>query len=380
MTNYQPMFHHGPGTYEETARKAQEFAQNKIQSMIDIGRARAFEVINDIQSKIPEDRIVKGTALKFSYEGGSNLTIAHPEHDPESLHSNAFGQVLARAGIPMQFARNLEQRGNGWAHELMAHNLNEIYAHSQDRHLLRSVDGSLRGFLSDKYRRLDSRPLVEAFAGAAAEIGAIPVEGKMLDTKVYLKALVPIVYQPVANEVVAFGVQWENSDFGNGAHNLRTFVLRLWCTNYAIGNEGIRQVHIGRRLTEDVVFSQRTYELDTKTSASMIRDVIKGSLDEDKRNMFLDAIKEAHEERIDPHKAIADLKKRLTKGEVEQVVEAFNSPDVQNMPAGNSRWRLSNALSWIAGKQEDEGKALDFQREAGRLLPQLDTVFQKQAA
>ena len=92
---------------------------------------------------------------------------------------------------------------------------------------------------------------------------------------------------------------------------------------------------------------------------------------ENQINLFLDGIKQAHEEKIDPKKAIEALKKRLTKGEVEQVIETFNSPDVEMLPPGNSRWRLSNALSWLAGQQTDKEKAMAFEAEAGRLIPQL---------
>lgn len=369
--HFRPLYHHDSRDYHTAATDAARFARDKLERMIGEGQAKARQVITDITQQVPRDRVVKGNALQFGYEGGEDLVITVPGESRETLHRNAFTQVLGRAGIPTAFARNLEQRGNGWAHELMAHNLNTIYRHSTDRHLLRSLDGSLRGFLSDRYRRLDSATLVDSFAQGMQAVKAVPVEGRMLDTKVFLKAMLPVVYEPVPNEIVAFGLQWENSDFGNGAHNLRMFVLRLWCTNYAIGSEGIRQIHIGKRLSEDMEFSQKTYDLDTQATASAIQDVVRGSLSEERVQLFLNGIKEAHEEKIDPKVAIADLRKRLTKGEVDKVVEVFNSPDVENLPAGNSRWRLSNALSWIAGQTEDPEKSLEFEREAGRLVPQL---------
>jgi len=183
--------------------------------------------------------------------------------------------------------------------------------------------------------------------------------------------MIPVVYEPMPNEVVAFGLEWGNSDYGNGTNYLRSFLMRLWCTNYAIADTELRQVHLGAKLSENIVFSQQTYELDTATTASAIRDIVQHSLGEGQVNLFLDGIKRAHEERIDPKKAIAELKKRLTVGEVDQVIDAFNSLDVENLPPGNSKWRLSNALSWIAGQTEDRERALELEREAGRLIPEL---------
>jgi hypothetical protein len=62
------------------------------------------------------------------------------------------------------------------------------------------------------------------------------------------------------------------------------------------------------------------------------------------------------------------LRKSLTKGEVEQVTTAFNSPDVENLPPGNTDWRLSNALSWVAGQTQDAERKLDFMKLAGAVI------------
>ena len=47
----------------------------------------------------------------------------------------------------------------------------------------------------------------------------------------------------------------------------------------------------------------------------------------------------------------------------------MNSADIENMPAGQTRWRLAQAVSWIAGKTEDEERRLDLMRVAGNLVP-----------
>jgi hypothetical protein len=148
-------------------------------------------------------------------------------------------------------------------------------------------------------------------------------------------------------------------------------MMRLWCTNYAIADTEMRQIHLGKRLSEEITFSQKTYELDSQTTASAISDVVAHSLSEKHVNMMLEGIVHAHNEKIDPKKAIEALKKRLTNGEIDSVIEAFNSPDVEMLPAGNSRWRLSNALSWVAGQTEDRERALQLEQEAGRMIPEL---------
>jgi hypothetical protein len=38
------------------------------------------------------------------------------------------------------------------------------------------------------------------------------------------------------------------------------------------------------------------------------------------------------------------------------------------MPAGNSMWRLSNAISWVAGKTEHAERKLEISKVAGQIL------------
>jgi hypothetical protein len=208
---------------------------------------------------------------------------------------------------------------------------------------------------------------VEQFIGAVHNFGAIALDGFALETKIAIKAVLPMVFEPVPFEVMIFGVALENSDFGNGALSLRTFVERLWCTNRAISTEDLRKIHLGARLGEDLQLSQKTYELDTLTMASAANDIVTRSLSAGSVNQFMDTIRKANEEKIEPARVKEFLKKHLTKGEAEKVVEAFNSPDVEMLPPGNSNWRLSNAISWIANGLEEDRK-LEVMKVAGAVL------------
>ena len=50
------------------------------------------------------------------------------------------------------------------------------------------------------------------------------------------------------------------------------------------------------------------------------------------------------------------------------MVEAYNSAHTVNMSVGNSMWRLSNAISWVAGKPEDAERKLEINKVAGQVL------------
>lgn len=366
------LYHHDSRNYNEAASEAAKRARAKLEKTIESGRSRAMSVIEQVNTQVPKDRVLSGQHLEF-VPIGNGVEVAI-EGEREHVHDHALGQLASRGRIPMTYVRHLQNEGD-WGRELLTHNLNQIYREgpgANTRYLTRSYATShgpeLRGVLSDRYRRLDSRPLIEAFAAATGSVGALPIEGYALETKIALKAILPMVFEPVINEIVAFGVSLENSDVGDGAYCIRGNMLRLWCTNYAISDNAIRQVHLGGRINADFRLSQKTYDLDTEATASALNDVVVGLLSAPRVEEQCNIIRKAHEEEVSPTQVASYLKRHLNKGEAEQVSEAFASADIVNLPPGQTKWRMSNALSWVAGKMEDRRRGLEVMRMAGEVL------------
>lgn len=350
-------------------RTGREILEKKIEE----GRKSALALLNKVNSEVPTDAIVKGAALKFRVNedskaqqgllvtrGGGNLKI----------HKHALGQIATRAGVPSAYLAELAG-GPLWQRDLAAKILGDHYSKGDEagsRFLVRAVKGELRGFLSDKYRRLDSRPLIDAFAVECKKIGAVPVDGTISDTRVGLKAIIPTVYEPIKGEILAFGLEWHNSDFGAGMHSVRAFILRLLCLNGATMENALAQVHLGAKLSSDIELSERTYKLDTQTSISALRDVVVHTLSSHKIEALCDGIREAGEKQIDWGRIAPKLRTKLLKSEMEAAQSAFDGNDTHNLPAGKSLWRASNAISWIAGNTEDADRKLELQRYAGEIL------------
>ena len=133
----------------------------------------------------------------------------------------------------------------------------------------------------------------------------------------------------------------------------------------------MRQVHLGKRLDDSVLYSNCTYELDAKTTVSALRDVIDGQLNADSLKRRMEAIRHANEQTVEPQQAKDIFRKLLQKGESEAATQAFESPDTYNLPAGHTNWRLSNAISWIAGQAKDAERKLDLMKIAGEVLPKV---------
>lgn len=346
-------------------------AKAKLEALIERGRASAALVVEEIYQNQPHDFLVKGNAANFALtdEGNPCLLLKNPagEVDLAPIHPHAIGQVADKFDIPKSYIDRL-RAGKGYERQLLIHNLNQLAQHDTGRYLVRVAHREVRGFLSDKYRRMDSRPILEAFVRAVKTAGAEPYNGVLTDTSFSLKAILPVVHEPVPGEALAFGVDLASSDYGSRALSVSLFVVRIRCANLAVFSEDLRKVHLGARLGDDAVYSRKTYELDTRTIASAIADIVKRNFLPERIETINGLIRTAAVEQVTPAQLTGWLKKNLTKAESEAVSNAFNSPDIEMLPPGQNRWRFAQALSFVAGRQEDGERQLEIERAAGRFL------------
>jgi hypothetical protein len=364
------MLHHdGKESYETASVRAMSWAKDKLNQLIDRGRESTKKVLEKVDATLIEDAIVRADRVSF-YPGSEEGTLCMEANGFDALmHEHAADQAIARLGGSKRITQWAFQPDTA---EEFAGILNKkIKQQGSKRYLTRSVTGQVRGFMSDRYRRLDVRPLVESLVSTSVSgYGAVPIDAHVLETSFHMKLVLPRIFEPITNEVGVFGLTFRNSDFGAGRLYIKGFFNRLWCTNLAMCEDGISQVHLGRVLSDDIAFSQRTYELDTMTMASAIGDVVKHifSAENIERRMLL--IQQAHAEDAgtDVGKVLKGLVKgsKLYQGEAKQVTEAFNSPDVEMLPPGQNRWRLSNAISLIAQKTKPD-RQLELEEVAGEV-------------
>lgn len=366
-------YHHDGRDYDVAKSEAARWFTQKHEKQIEAGQAKAAEVINRVQTGVPQDAIVRADGMKFEANGNLLLTSGDQRW---GLHNHALGQVCSRANVPSHFAKTLLKPGKGekevaqWRRDLLAYNLNEIYGHEPDsrKYLVRAVGGEVRGFLSDSYRRLDSRPLVDAFIGAIQEFHAVPLDGTVTDTRIALKAVLPWVFEPIPGEVITLGLHWQNSDFGAGKHYVRFVMNRVGCTNKAITEDLLGQVHLGSKLSEDFAFSQETYQKDLAASVSALRDIVRGHLKPEKIGGVMDAIRKANEREVTWAQFAERFKTVLNKAELVKAEDAFKGDDVEMLPPGKTAWRMSNALSWVANSITNGDRKLEIERAAGKVI------------
>ena len=356
---------------------------NKVQKMID-GKAVGVQATMSRlieEGKIAQDYIAPiGVNLKaqehspvITFSGESRLMMNMPDGQ-FSLHDNAIAQLADRMGIPQRYLRSLAS-GEPWAIMLAAHLLNQHSDWTQrSRVLVRTVGHQVRGVLSDSYRRLNSVEILTAFVQEAAGQGAVISDAYMNDTKVWAETILPTpVTVPTKNngDVVIFaGARFSTSDYGDGAVDMRAFMLNGACLNGMVRESVMKQVHLGSKLPDNLALSQQTYELDTKTTVSAVQDLTRGlfSADTIKRKAY--EIQGASEMEVDLDH---ELKKLTGNGwllkqegkEVEKILMR-NNPD-DGVQGGATLWKLTQPITAHARELSPE-RIRELHEISGELL------------
>lgn len=360
-----------------------EVVMNKVQRMIDgkaVGvRATMERLVNE--GKIAQDYIAPiGVNLKINdhnpvitFSANGSLRMDMPDGQ-FTLHDNAIGQLADRMGIPQRYLRGLAS-GEPWAKQLAATLLNEHSGWTQrSRVLVRTVGKQVRGVLSDSYRRLNSVEILTAFVQEAADQGAVISDAYMNDTKIWAETILPTpLTVPTAKngDVVIFaGARFSTSDYGDGAVDMRAFLLNGACLNGMVRESVMKQVHLGSKLPDNLQLSQQTYELDTKTTVSAVRDLTKGLFSKDNLMKKAIEIQGASEIDVDFEHEL----KRLTRDggllkqegkEVEKILMR-NDPE-DGVQGGATLWKLTQAITAHARELSPE-RSRELHELSGQLL------------
>lgn len=338
-----------------------QVVMNKVQSMID-GKATGVQATMERlvnEGKIAQDYIAPlGVNLRakqhdpvITFNGEHGLMMNMPDGQ-FSLHANAVGQLADRMGVPQRYLRTLAG-GEEWQVLLAAQILNEHSGWTQrSRVLVRTVGKQVRGVLSDSYRRLNSVEILTAFVEEASNQGAVISDAYMNDTKVWAETILPQpIVVPTKNngDVVIFaGARFSTSDYGDGAVDMRAFLLNGACLNGMVRESVMRQMHLGAKLPDSLALSQQTYELDTQTTVSAVRDLTRGLFLPENIKEKAYEIQGASEMEVDLEKEVKKLTSNgsLLKAEGQEVEKLLMKNDPNDgVQGGSTLWKLTQAIT-----------------------------------
>jgi len=356
---------------------------NKVQRMIQGKETDVKETMQRLinEGKIAQDYVTPiGVELRqkqrrpvvtFSSDGELMMNM---QQERFSLHDNAVGQLAEKMDIPSQYLRTLAH-GNEWQRHLAATVLNEHSSWTErQRVLVRSVGAEVRGVLSDSYRRLNSVEILTAFVEEAARQGAVIADARMTDTKIWAETILPmpITIPTVKNgDVIIFmGARFSTSDYGDGAVDMRAFLLNGACLNGMVRESVMKQIHLGARLPDNLQLSNQTYELDTQTTVSATRDLTKSLFSRDAIMQKAIEIQGASQIDVDFDSELRKLVKigLLSKSENENVQKILmrNNPE-DGTEGGSTLWKLTQAITAHA-REQDVRRSRELHEISGQLM------------
>ena len=332
--------------------------------------------LQDFAQKIKHNRFNKHDfvadtrSLRIEHIAKGDVRLALPAIDNRyEINNHAHGQIASRLKLyKRDYDRLLQDHP-----DLLAHLVTNLFNREPERRMIRTLDGTARGFLSDKFRTdMDNYDVAEA---ALPILEAVPdmniLSLGVTDTRMYIKAQFPRLRGDVkVGDIVTGGVVISNSEVGSGALNIEALIYKLSCLNGMISGSLVRKFHVGAKqgVSDDAyeVLSQATRDKSAEAMRAIITDVVRAATDEAKFQERLVKLRDASEQRVDGDvpKAIEVLGNKLNLNQEEQsgvLTRLIEGGDL-------SRWGIANAVTRAASDIDDYDRATELERAGGEVI------------
>ena len=282
----------------------------------------------------------------------------------------AHQQIASRLQIPFRYYQKMQMEYP----TLLDENVNSWFAKAPERRMVRVMDGRVRAFLSDRYRRLDHLELCAAVLPIIQEMKGADIEScEVTDTHLYIKVIHKKLKAEVGvGDVVQAGFCISNSEVGLGSLKVEPLVYRLVCKNGLICKDYTqKKYHVGRQVEaeEDAayeLYSDETLQQDDKAFFMKVQDTVRCAVDESKFMLVVNKMKEAMQIPLehDPVQAVELLadKFQLNQNERGDVLRQLF------MGRDSSRYGLINAVTAASQIADSYERATDLERIGGELL------------
>ena len=286
-----------------------------------------------------------------------------------SVSDVSHRQIAERLNIPFKYY----ERMRADYPELLDKNVNGWLQKNPEKRMLRTLDGRLRAFLSDRYRRLDNLELVDHVLPVIAQMKGCSIEScDITETHLYMKIInKTLKAEIVPGDIVQAGFVISNSEIGLGALKVEPLVYRLVCRNGLICKElAHKKYHAGRQV-EDTdnayeLYSDETLAADDKAYFLKVQDIVSAAVNEAKFNLTVDKMRSALNVPTgeDPVRTVEVLGDKYVLNKMER------ASILRHFIMGNdfTAFGLVNAVTRSSQDVPDYNRATDLERLGGTLL------------
>lgn len=334
---------------------------------------------NDVRL-VPMDGYPNGVAVVL--QKGQDQAIADQPLPLERLEvtEHAHRQIAGRLQIPWKFyARMLEDHT-----DIVLDAVNKLFEREPGTRLLRTMDGKLRAFLSNRYKRIDNDQVLGAALPeiVKGDLETILLSSQVTDRNLYLKVLFTgeEMQQEIGKtrdgtpDIVKPGFSLRNSEIGAGSAEISAFFYRDFCRNGCVFGKtdafAYKRVHLGGTLIEGTdfeVMSDKSKKLEDETILSQVTDVMHAIATPEFVNQMGDKLRALKEGTTieNPVPAIEVLAKETGLSQVESDQVLQNLIEDRDY----SRWGVVNAVTKVANSDAvDYDRASDLEVLGSKLI------------
>jgi len=286
-----------------------------------------------------------------------------------SPNSVAHRQIAARLEIPAKYYDRMKEQSP----RLLADNVNHWFKNKPENRMIRTLDGGMRAFLSDRYQRIENEEIAQTVLPILLEQDGVNiVSSEITETRMYIKAVFSKVEGEIKKgDLVQAGVVISNSEVGMGAVKIEPLVYRLVCTNGMIRQDAKFSAHhlggrvsVGEAMYE--MLTDETIKADDKAILLKIRDVVRGSFNMVTFQQSIDKMRGATEQKLEgnPVEAVRVLAKAY------QINEREEAGILRHLIEGAdlSRYGLLNAVTRASQDVESYDRATELEGLGGVIL------------
>ena len=258
----------------------------------------------DRQNTAKRDFIVDAGALTMVGEGGPRLQFDVGNNGVPAeygITDLAHRQIGSFTKIPAVYYDRMRAEDP----ELLARNVNAwLGGLVGTKRMLRTMDGSARALLSDRYRRIDNYEIASAVLPIIGGIEDARVEScELTESRMYIKVVSPRTQAEVkVGDPVQAGVIITNSETGQGSVNVKPLIYRLVCSNGMVAESGaMRKYHVGRinEANEDMsILRDETIRASDKAFIMRLEDSVRAAVSQTSFEKIVGQMREASEVKL----------------------------------------------------------------------------------
>ena len=329
------------------------------------------------EKSLKKDYIVESDNVRF-YSNGSNQLHLQEIDEVFDVNDIALNQITTKVGLSKKYTDKMLDGHK----DLLQDNINYWFTNTPKPQMIRTLGGTVRAVLSDKFKRVDNDMIAEQVLPILLDKKYDIKSCAITDTKMYIKASLPSLQREVnKGDVVESGVIISNSEVGYGAVNVSPFIHRLVCLNGMVMNDSrLQSRHLtSSQATIDGVYevlSDEAKELDSKALLAKVRDVVASTSDEMRFEEQVQMMTDASQIKIKRPKKVIELlenKFDLTKNEGESILDNLVNNRDDNQKFANI-WTVVNSITALGNTMDDYDRGTKMQEIGGRLLTMPELV------